>query len=116
MLRSIGAELVAEEAGELAAGLERLVALNTTVCRPYYIAIVHAAAAEVAHPTSEPPLVFLFYHIFLITTPSPPALSPLPWPALVWAARRRSQSARGPAFKISLTECRKVLWWCAEWA
>lgn len=49
MLRSIGAELVAEEAGELAAGLERLVALNTTVCRPYYIAIVHAAAAEVTH-------------------------------------------------------------------
>ena len=47
VLRSIGAELVADEAGELAAGLERVVALNTTVCRSYYNAIVHAAAAEV---------------------------------------------------------------------
>lgn len=47
MLRSIGAEVVADEVGQLAAGLERVVTLNTAVCRPYYNAIVHAAAAEV---------------------------------------------------------------------
>ncbi len=50
VLRSIGAELVADEAGELAAGLDRLVTLNTTVCRPYYNAIIHAAAAEAIIP------------------------------------------------------------------
>lgn len=47
MLRSIGAELVADDTGELAAGLERLASLNCQVCRPYYAQLVAAAAAEV---------------------------------------------------------------------
>ncbi len=47
MLRSIGAELVADDTRELAAGLERLVGLNVQVCRPYYDPIVAAAVAEV---------------------------------------------------------------------
>ena len=47
MLRSIGAELVADDTGQLAAGLERLVGLNVQVCAPYYEAIVASAAAEV---------------------------------------------------------------------
>lgn len=46
VLRSIGAELVADDTGELAAGLERMASLNCQVCRPYYATIVAAAAAE----------------------------------------------------------------------
>jgi hypothetical protein len=48
VLRSIGAELVADDTGELAAGLERLASLNCQVCRPYYAQLVAAAAAEVS--------------------------------------------------------------------
>lgn len=47
MLRSIGAELVADDAGELAAGLGRLASLNCQVCAPYYAQLVAAAASEV---------------------------------------------------------------------
>ena len=47
VLRSIGAELVADDAGELAAGLGRLASLNCQVCAAYYAQLVAAAAAEV---------------------------------------------------------------------